>query len=384
MPQSEPRIYRASSAPLALSCPASVHPEPGEIVIDSHNDASLVGTATHKCCQVMVDNHRIPDFDEVLKPFDLTRAQVDEVKILTFAAWAFWSQHFQAFGGGVETEKVLKWGQLSGHEDVSSLPFNDEDPPDLAHVLDWKSTRLDVNYVPQMLFYAWLNLLCFDKIKRVKTVIVYLRDRTADIREWNEDQIHEFGQRFHDEVMRWPDRDEKVYRPGGHCGFCRRFAACPAQTAMIQQTRSALVESGDVHLPAEPDKLIHLYERVGALSKRIDQFKEVVRSRVEQEGVVQGVDKRLVIVTENRDEIDARLGWSIITDCITGDQLADSIKVKKQQLLKFVGDNAPRGEKKKAKDALMDELRTAGAVETKEIKKLRLLQGQDKEIAITE
>lgn len=382
--QKQPRIYRGSEAPIAMICPASVHPEPGEMVIDSVNDAALVGTATHECCRVMVDTHRIPDFKEVLKPFNLTQTQFNEVKMLTFAAWNFWEQHFEAFGGGVETEKALRFGQLSAHLDVSSLPFNDEDEPDLAYVLDWKTTRLDVNYTPQLLFYAWLMLLSFDKIHRVKTVIVYLRDRTADIREWNGDQIHEFGKQFHSTVIMWPERAEKVYRPGGHCGYCRRFTSCPAQKSMIWSTHQALIQSEDINLPVEPDKLIHLYERVGALSKRIDQFKSAVRAKVEHDGIIQGTDKRLVFVNQNRDTIAPKEAWPILTKHLTDDELADSITVSKGSVLDYVGKKAARGQKKAEKDAFMEELRNAGAVETKEIQTMRLLQGQEKEAQISE
>lgn len=379
------RTFRGSEAPQAIACPASVHPEPGEVLIDSANVAGTVGTVTHLISEQIVLTGKVPaDWKSTARSYGLDEKEITDVGFLVYAAKAFWDEYKHAFVSP-QTELALskeipvgashEHVRLTCHIDVADIQIDE------AIVLDWKSTRLDVDYSAQLLFYAWVLCLVNPEIQRVTTMAVYLRDRTANIQQWTRQQIDAFTDRFIREVINW---DGRTYRPGAQCGYCRRFANCPAQQAMIVQTGNALAET-EFALPVEPDAVIYLYERVGALSKRIEQFKKAVRARVEQSGgILSGCDKRLAFISQNRDTIDARKAWPILSRVLSEDELADCMAVNKGDMLKAVAEQAPRGQKGKAKDAIMEELRNAGAVTTKDVKPLRLLQGAVKETEIGE
>ncbi|MFA4845645.1 MAG: DUF2800 domain-containing protein [Patescibacteria group bacterium] len=382
----EQTTYRGSAAPLNCACPASAHPEPGEVLIDSLNPAATVGSAVHAVARVMVDENMVPDIDAILQPFGLTPAQTSEAYPLSFAAWDFWKTSGAAFGGGVETEYELRAGALSAHLDVFSMPFNDEDEPDLAYVLDWKTTRLDLDYTAQLLFYAWLVVLRFPKIKRVKTVIVFLRDRTANIKEWSREQIMDFASEFEQRVMRW---DGRSYTPGGHCAYCRRFANCPAHAAMVRHTVDSLIElPGPGVVPSVFDftPAIEMYQRATAVAKLVDTFKEHVRSAVEHAGgELPGANgQNLKLVPSSRDKINAALAWPVLSPVLSREEMAECTEIRKGDMLKAIAAHAPRGQKAAAKDAIMADLKARGAVETTEFTVLRVVQSkpETKEITI--
>lgn len=376
------RTYRGSSAPIAIACPASVNPDPDETLLDSLNEAATVGTVVHRICEAIVHTGEVPrNWHQIAAVYGITGAKLGEVGSLIYAAKAFWDEYGHAFANP-QTELALEqdipgrdeWVTLSCHIDIADIQIDE------AIVLDWKTTRLDIDYSAQLLFYAWIPCLLNPNIQKVTSMQVFLRDRTANIQVWTRQQIDDFAARYVNEVINW---DGRTYRPGAHCGYCRRWANCPAQSTMIVQTHKDLIET-EIHLPVEPDALINLYERVGALGKRIEQFRTAVKARVDHEGVIQGAAKRLAFVDQSRDEIDARKGWGILKRELTEDELADCLAVTKGTFLDYVKEHAPQGQKGKAKKAIMEELRNAGAVTSKEIRALRLLQGQAKEIGIHE
>jgi hypothetical protein len=77
--------------------------------------------------------------------------------------------------------------------------------------------------------------------------------------------------------------------------------------------------------------------------------------------------RSLVLRDQEREEIDARIAWPVLEANLTPDDLSGAIKVGKTAVLDAIKATAPRGQKGKVADAVMDELRKLGAVTTKTV-----------------
>ena len=363
---SEPtRKYRGSEAPLAMLCAGSVNAPEDEILIDSVNPAGTVGTVVHSLCESFVTYGRFPtDWEGISEAWGMDKGQIKEIGSLAFAVKAFWDANKEAFPNA-QTEIELTYDVMSGHVDVISMAG------DTATILDWKSTRLDVDYTNQMLFYAWLVMLNHPDVYTFKTVLVFLRDRTANIKEWTKEQILGFEARYTQQVLNW---DGRTYRPGGHCSYCKRFIGCPARGAMVQKTIQELspdeVGSGNI---------VDFYKRLQTVEVLTKKAREQVRAAVEQAG---GELLGLKLVPSSRDTIDAQKAWPVIVQNLEPDDFAPAVTINKGALMEAVAKASPRGRKKEAKARIMEALIDAGAVATTEFKTLRVIQNNDKEVQI--
>lgn len=364
--------YRASEAPLAMVCPASVNGPEDEIRIESSNPAGLIGTAVHAIIERLIDNLVLPEYwDKIAASIhDFSPNEYQEIKQLAFGAKKFLLEYNME--GTIDTEVELTYEQISGHLDVLVLPIEDGHP---VFIIDWKTTRLDIDYSAQMLFYAWLVRCKYPDVKRIRTAVVYLRDQTVDVKEYTADDIALFAKRYAKEVMNW---DGRTYRPGGHCAYCPRWLACPAQKKMIEETSTALTYRNPNFL-VKADEMIDFYERVGAVERRIAQFREHVKARIQAEGPIQGKDKSLELVTQSRDTIDARKAWPLMESHLLDEEIAQCVSIKKGELLRQIGDSscAPGTNKGHKKKLFMQALDEAGAVTTKEYETLRLKQSKE-------
>ena len=382
------RTFRGSAAPLNMACPGSAHPEPDEILLDNLNSAATVGTVAHKLAEPIVLTGRVPNnWQEICRSYGLDKAQTQDVQSLMWAAKAFWDAQGAAFPHPkVEARFRREMSVPSGKDFWLTAHVDVLDIVDYTGMeLDWKSTRLDINYVDQMLSYAWQ--LCLDKpeLTQVTTGIVFLRDRTANIQTWSVPQIEDWAERFITRVVEW---DGRSYTPGAHCGYCRRFATCPALREMNQGSieQLGLIPLQNEYLPVSP-VTVDMYLRVKALSTIIDRFKEMVNATVEQAGgELAGTNgQRLVLIPRSKDNINAALAWPIISPVLTRDELADCTTIKKTGMLALIAAHAPRGQKGKSKTAIMDKLNTAGAVTKTEFTALQVMQPKEnspKEIEI--
>lgn len=214
-------------------------------------------------------------------------------------------------------------------------------------------------------------------------------DRYKKIREWNNQKYHfetisavkDAGEHDVFDVINSPT--DSFVASGfvvHNCQFCPRFATCPARQAMV---RSAWVEIEDT--PPVIDTIgpnreaffpaLARLVRMGKLAvakEVIARIEMMVRQDISVNGPLDlGNGRELALVPEPRDTIDPLKAWPIISERLSNEELAPCIKIGKTALLDAVGDKAPRGQKAKVKAELMDELKTAGAVNTTEVWKLR-------------
>lgn len=380
---------RASAAPLNMICPASAHPQEGEVLLDSINPAGIMGTAAHEALRSLPETG---DFSqqriiEICEDENLTPAQGQEISMLCWAGKRWWDKFGNALPFSTAEyaikRKLNEDAELSGHMDVLSL--DDMDKPTVAQVPDWKSTRLDLNYTHQMLCYALLVCLKWPSIQRVTTAAVFLRDDTMSVREWTRQQVVEFRGQYEERVVNW---NGQSYTAGGHCSYCRRFVNCPALKEMNRSSidQLGLVPVQDAALPMSP-ATVDMYQRVKALSTVIDRFNEMVRATVEQAGgeLPGSSGQSLKLVPSSKPHIDAKKAWPVIlgfheiapVSPISNDDLAPAVEIGKGKLLDIVAEHATKGQKGKVKAAMTEALEQAGALTKKEFSVLRVVQTKE-------
>ena len=132
---------------------------------------------------------------------------------------------------------------------------------------------------------------------------------------------------------------------------------------------------------SDPAKLAEMYGQVKVLQQIIEAYDTALKTAVEEKGSLMLPDGReLKFVHEDREEID-------VEKCVEplgkwfGDKLFKSLcdsgalTISKGKLLDAVGEIAAKGRKGKDKAACMEDLREAGAVKTKTIRKLSAKKG---------
>lgn len=371
----ETMSFRASAMPMAFACPGSVRIEPDEIRIDTANDAASMGTAIHAVmARVVVDGlNDLPDLQPFADECGVPDESLDEFEMLCRFGMQAWRELKSYFPNPTVEESLALHSPratgglaaITGHVDLASNTVNE------AAFLDWKSGRVDSDEYHQMAAYA--AMMAVDGVEVVHGVTVRLRDRKYIVRHWAREQIVAWLDEWMNRVVEW----DGTYTVGEHCRYCRRQATCDARRQIVLATVADLtgetlpaIDAGNRELMGP--KVVDLYRRAKVLTKAIEQFDGWLRNEIAANGPLPtGDGKTLALVAESRDEIDPQKAWPLMADALTQDEIAACMKVGKTKLLDAVGSHAPHRGKGKAKSEFLEALRDAGAVESKEITKLR-------------
>ena len=358
------KVYRASSLPLGFDCSESLR---GEEEVKIHQPLAGQGTAVHAALAVAVERGvDAVELDRYVKEYDL---DADEMAGLFFSGVKCWGELKDLFGkvstelrltAGTDTQEGNE-GMLVGHIDVA------HSSPKKSLILDWKTGRLDINYYHQLAAYAYL-MMTDTQCQEVQAYIVWVRDGTYESFSFDRKTLEAWVQRFMDEVIYAPAGQYKV---GAHCRFCPRFYNCPGRTGILKATARDLLEKpiveGDLDYP-----FAELYGRVKMLQGAINQFDVCLRSHVTLNGPIDlGEGRQLQIIEQDRESLDTRKSWGVLSRQLDEEELAAACKIGKGKILQAIRDKAARGQKGKAVEKLMTELRAIGAVETRTTQMLK-------------
>ena len=347
-------MIRVSSLPLISKCSAAqVAPQ---VVIRSDDSAARLGTSLHDVMACIVANEMIGG---LLSIADLYRVDVDELRILEALGRQAWEGLREYFPNPL-IELEFQCGNLSGHPDVVSVNAEKK----TIGIIDWKSGRLSGDYEQQLLGYAWLCLQGFPKVEQVFAYVVWIRTGIQEGFTWTRDEVEQKMAELQESLKRpW------VYTPGEHCQYCPRSAECPAKTQLLAQAAVALIPwKGSVNEIDRPAKAaVVILEQCKLLEGAIDAARSAIKADVAAAGgrVAVGYGREIVLVEQQRTEIDAEAGWTVLSEI--GPRLVEAVDIRKGQLEKVVRDGAERGDKKAAVERLMAKLAQAGALITKDI-----------------
>jgi hypothetical protein len=357
---------RCSKLPLAFACPGSIRPAEGEILIEHANEYAALGSAVHEVLagMVLASNGDGPDVRATAMKYGVDSDELARLVGYGLHAWRALAQYYPEPETEVDMEYPGETFLLSGHLDLASAG------EDWVNFLDWKSGYKQPDYFHQLMGYARLVTAFFHNVKTVRATVVWLRDWTqetlsvtvADVAKWEADLIAS--------VVNW----DGVYSAGAHCQYCPRFAACPARQALVRSALVEIGEEGPAVLPSAMPAIVRMYRegKLSVVKGLLEQIDNIIRNYIQAVGPIDlGNGRELALAPEPRDTIDPIKAWPVMSEHLTNEQLAPAIKIGKTALLDAVADLAGKGQKGKAKAALMEELKVAGAVNSQTIYKMR-------------
>jgi len=351
MPEPTPTIeVRCSQLPILEKCRGLIGGDPEALRIDEDSDIAAEGRALHEMASDYVRTGTMPEGE----------TDAERLYLLHGIASA-WEEVKAEFPNPI-TERALSSQTprcvFTGHPDVYSV-----DTRDIA-VLDWKSGHnAEASVLPQMIGYAHL-IFSQDKRRHSGTChirVVWLRERTIQRWDFNYRDIWEMMREMHRHIWEW---DGKDYTVGPHCQYCPRFYACPARREIVRAAADELAGMDfEAMTRAEMGpRVIDLYERVKMLERQTDNFRKWLRADIGANGPLTGDGRQIFLSTTHGAAIDPQAAWPILSQHLSDEELAATVKIGKKKLLDAVAAKIARGKKRKARQSLMRVLEKAGAL----------------------
>ena len=373
------KILWPSAIPMMEACPASL--EEAEIKIDRVGEPAKLGKAVHSICEEIVKTDRIPE----LRPFALennVEDKMDDLEFLAHSACRLWEGTKEQPGlkryfhnPSVEVtddftfQATNQFGEkvpvrIHGRADVQEI-FDDH-----AIVLDWKTGRKhdEYNYVGQMKALAVLAAAKSKKIKKISTMLVWLREGAASpIVTFTREELKRWLVSFAKHDLFW---DGKTYRPGPHCRFCPRYLECPARKKMLSQS-IALFSNSDVTEKLggwlkESEKLAIAIDQARLVAQAAKDFVEQAKELLDGHEPIPVPGKPgygyAVVEGSGAVKILPRKAWPIISEELDEDDIEACISISATKLKKALMNKAEHGQKAAFMKEMMEKLEKAGAL----------------------
>jgi hypothetical protein len=367
---------RCSSLDRLFACPASIHTETDETLIDHEpSEATNVGLAVHALMADVLRNRyqTLPDVAPYAQQFGVEER---EVRILGYQGMKVLGEYRRYLSEEPEIEESLRAGiadglELTGRADVMDYVADDGGT---VYVLDWKTGDKDEDsrYLWQMRGYGYLGLQSFDdrQPSSVVVILAWLRSGETSVFRYRVDGVNRLPQ----EIAQQLEWDGKTYTPGDACRYCPRVAACPgrrdlmlaAVEVLTSERRASLVPfNGDLVDPSAFGRSIVQARFLKQLCEdHLRQCVEAVRSLggdvplpSGQHVVIKSRAGRATLKShETVAALDKRFGL------LDTDTVLDMATLSKDAVETFVASKATRGEKKALKEDVFRELEEIGAL----------------------
>lgn len=346
---------RASALPLLFLCGQS---QGGDIRVDETGPGAALGTATHAALEPVVAGRAV-DWDGLPALAAEHGVDVDDLRGLVAAGVAAWRDGgFAPAVPEVALSAVFGDVLLSGHLDWAAG----------ADGGDWKTGRNDSDYSQQMRGYAALLLADDASLSAARMSIVWLRDQQVEKYTLKRADLAAWGESLNRAV------NDTTFRVGKHCLYCKRSATCPGAQARQAEAVRAIQTTGETAIDdMAPDAVIDLYNQastVAALAKRVT---DAIKARATREPI-DGEKRRLVVVEENRREIDTLKAWPVLQEHLSTEAMASALDVRISRAEEAIRAAAPRGQGAKQIREFNAALESSGAVTVKSQSKIKELR----------
>jgi len=371
------KIFRPSSMPLAVACPAALAEIPSEIRLKSVGDPAKIGSAVHAVAHEIVRDNltALPDLRTHAAEYGIEDSleELTMLSIFALQAWGKLSDYFAKPICEVEFEQIIKDDKedimLRGTIDVRDTLISERAPRRVA-ILDWKSGYKKRNYIDQMKAYAYAIIADDSTVEEVSSTLVWLRDRDFRTFVFPRKELEKWMETFLKRSAFW---DGVTYVEGEHCEFCPRRLGCPKyhefnQSAVAIFTDEKIKEDG-LRLFGEggalvsPEKIYRAYAQACLVQSVAKKFLEQLKEDIEREGPVILKDRAIGLrQRKGKTIIDPLKAWPVFEEHFSPEEIAQFITVNKGNLTKTKSDIMPRGRKGKAIKAMMEDLKNVGAI----------------------
>lgn len=359
---------RPSNMDRSFSCPASLYPEKGELLVGvrgSGGGPGDVGKVTHEVFRATAKG----------EPYDLAeicgRHSVDpkDVGYLQWAARQFVELLQREFDVPEwAAEEPLKSGghvdhlELQGTPDLWGLLANEK----TAVLADLKTGYSGTSCEQQLRAYADLifSNTPRDEVETVVALVCWARDLEVQKWEWTRAQIDEWVAEVEERIFGW---DGKKYTVGSHCAYCRRVSACPARSRELKAAQEMMLSEerrGETALVGED--FAKAWSASILIPKVVESWRNRVREQIQATGPVPLGDGKMLTLQERnaKPEIDAAKAATVLKDEFefTDEELVACYDLRKNDAEEIVMAKAERGSKGKRKKEMSERLKEAGAL----------------------
>jgi hypothetical protein len=348
---------RPSALPLVTLCAASL--KSPEIRIESPRGPADLGTAFHACMAAVAGGTQY-DGEAIA-----ARNNVDVADLMPLVGWAsaIWRNQLAALFPNPLVEAELRYADadmsITGHPDVAAyVPECRE-----VRILDYKSGFADRDAREQLKGYGLLTLAEWPDADQVRVTKWQVRDGRATTEIYTRAQLLN-----HWDWLKAHAADQDTYRPGKHCGDCRRALECDAHNRQIQSLINTAIDAEAIKTHTAEDLAVAV-EFARALGRRLDSFLDSAKAHVAANGGEYG---RLFLKEETRKTISFARGRDVLVEAIGEPETMALASIGKTDAEDAVKALAPKGRKGQAADDLIRRLDSVGAITTHTHTKLRV------------
>lgn len=355
------KSIRCSALPMLFACAPSQ--APGDLLIESANGASDLGSAAHEALALISDGLE-PDLVALARRYNVDPDELGPLIWYGRQALKQLEPSFPNARSEVAVAMRLEALELTGHIDLLSDLDGIE-----ARGVDWKSGRKEeADYYAQVAGYAACLILGLG-FERAVFSVVWLRSGMIETLTFTRDDVLAFAARVSARLA------EVRYRTGEHCGHCARSHNCPALIAASRRDLAIFGsnDAGDLVAQAPPEKVVELKRRIRALSSFAESLDQAIRRRVAADGPLDSGDGyALSLVEENgKRAIDTIKAFPVLQERLDDAELASCITVSARAADEAVATKAGRGRGAAAKRELAAALEAVGAVTQTVVVKLK-------------
>lgn len=333
-----------------LACPSSELLAPDGYRFSQNTPEAAIGSAAHAAIAQVVQGQE-PDILAICHDHGADQAEVGMLVRFARQAWEELRLYVPEPRVEYDVEGELTYGRADVlHSDGATLV-----------VLDWDFGWVGTDKRWQLKAYADAARTMFGMPQAGAIMAVHVLARKGKFitYELDEAELANFRER-----VRWALRRCGIdYAPNvDTCRFCPRQLVCQPRADYLRQC-VALMPYAVEALTLDDSGMAQLYPRWKEVKRLVEAFDKVLGARLADGTPLDlGNGKALTIVEQEYEQIDPMLAWSTMQAHLTSEQIARALTVGKGELLNAVAEGAGRGQKGKAKEQFMDELRAAGAV----------------------
>jgi hypothetical protein len=348
---------------LAWECPGSHHPAEGEPLIDAASERlTAVGNAAHEVLTCIVENEPY-DLAAVCAKYNLRE---DDVRFLAWAA----DNYAATLRDDFDVERWTANKRLSqrapfpadGEADIFGMTSDGK----TIVVADLKSGFADRSYEHQLRAYVRMGFTEYPTAEKGFALILWARDLEIQKWEYGRDELDAWAARMRERVWGW---DGVNYVVGGHCGFCRRHASCPARARELESAYALMAAPEGAAGELVGESMARAWQASVDIPKVIAAWRQRIRERVAALGPIDLGDARELAIVERTasPDIDAEKAAKVLR---TGFGFSDSefyaaCKMQKKAIEDRAAAGAPRGKKGAARKQVIKALEEHGALERK-------------------
>jgi hypothetical protein len=343
-----------------MTCTNSViHPE-GMIPVEGDNETARLGTMVHALAESVV---RTGEYDLTPLRNELSDSDFARAMMLTANWLDVWSR-IKPFMTDPVVEKYLECtvqykGEpvtLTGHIDVHQA-YSDR-----AFIVDYKTGRQHENHYHQMAGYAYLVWADqgYPADYTLYVTAVYLEDKTTQSYTFTADSINAWSLELLAKV------EDRRFVVGRKCAFCLVQGSCEAYRSYVGGSIAALSAAPhDLKQWEEMDAVDRgeLADRMYVVEKAIERAKLGLRQSVRKRGSLDmGKGYQYELVESEERGVNASKAVKVLKRNLP--DWEKHARFRLDDILVAYTRNVPRGEKGRAKAALLAELEKAGAIFT--------------------